>query len=119
VEGSSDLGPAGSRLAAAAQLEAILRAVERTGAFPASSPLHRLRAPRRHVDAEFTAAFVGASRHAARRPLHLVLDDLHEITGPEALASLDNLLRNALAGTTRAQASRPLGARRAVRAAGP
>lgn len=74
---------------------AILRALELTGAFPAASPLHTLRAPRHRLDPRFVEAFVAAFRQAVRHPIHLVLDDLQEIREPEALASLDTLLRNA------------------------
>jgi len=74
---------------------AILRALERTGAFPPSSPLYRLGAPRHHLDPQFTALFVAAFRDTGARPIHLVLDDLHELTEPATLATLDVLLRNA------------------------
>ena len=74
---------------------AILRALEGTGAFAATSPIHGLRVPRHQLDPAFMASFVAAFRHTARRPIHLVLDDLHEITEPEALATLDLLLRHA------------------------
>jgi LuxR family maltose regulon positive regulatory protein len=74
---------------------AILRALELSGAFPATSPLHGLQAPRHRLDPAFTETFVAAFRHAVRRPVHVVLDDLQEIRNPEALATLDTLLRNA------------------------
>jgi LuxR family maltose regulon positive regulatory protein len=74
---------------------AILRALERTGAFPPSSSLYRLPAPRHQLDQQFTASFVAAFRNLGRRCLHLVLDDLHEVTDPQALATLETLLRNA------------------------
>jgi LuxR family maltose regulon positive regulatory protein len=74
---------------------AILRALELTGAFPAASPLRGLRAPRHRLDPRFVETFGAAFRQAVRHPIHLVLDDLQEIREPEALASLDTLLRNA------------------------
>jgi LuxR family maltose regulon positive regulatory protein len=74
---------------------AVLGALEATGAFPPATGLRELRAPRHKLDAAFTAAFVGAFRKAARRPVYLVLDDVHEVDDTEALASLDVLLRNA------------------------
>jgi len=74
---------------------AILRALELSGAFPATSLLHGLQAPRHRLDPGFTETFVAAFRQAVRRPVHLVLDDLQELRDPEALATLETLLRNA------------------------
>lgn len=72
----------------------ILTALELTGAFTSSSLLHRLGAPRHRLDPQFMATFVTAFRDSAPQPVHLVLDDLHEVHDPAALATLDVLLRN-------------------------
>jgi len=72
---------------------AILEALEESGAWPEDSALHELSAPRRHVDPGFLAAFTAAFEELECPSVVLVLDDLDKIAAPEAVTSLDVLLR--------------------------
>ena len=72
----------------------VLDALRATGRFPAGSPLHELVAPAGEVDPGFVDQLMG---HVVteREPLWLVLDDIHVLTQPAAIASLEVLLQRA------------------------
>jgi LuxR family maltose regulon positive regulatory protein len=73
----------------------ILLALERSGAWPDDAPLPvDLPAHGDRFAAAFTVAFHDALASASRTPVVLVLDDVHKLTDPAALAGLDLLLRN-------------------------
>jgi LuxR family transcriptional regulator, maltose regulon positive regulatory protein len=72
----------------------VLVALGRSGAWSGGVSPAGLRAPDCRPDAVFTVAFHSTFARASRTPVVLVLDDVHEITEPAALAGLDLLLRN-------------------------
>jgi len=71
---------------------ALLAALRASGAFAEDDPIHALRSPRGGADGAFLAELTGAIERL-KQPLWLVLDDVHELTDPDALASLDLMLR--------------------------
>jgi LuxR family transcriptional regulator, maltose regulon positive regulatory protein len=70
----------------------VLEALRATGRFPSGSHLHELLAPVGEVDVGFVDEVMG---HVAmeREPLWLVLDDVHVLQQPPALASLELLVQ--------------------------
>jgi LuxR family maltose regulon positive regulatory protein len=74
--------------------QSVLVALERSGAWSDDAPPADLRPPDHRPGPEFTVAFHSAFASVSRAPVVLVLDDVHEVTDPTALAGLDLLLRN-------------------------
>jgi LuxR family transcriptional regulator, maltose regulon positive regulatory protein len=70
----------------------LLDALRATGRFPAGSPLQQLLAPAGEVDPGFVEE-VMQQVAADREPFWLVLDDVHALQHPTAIASLELLLR--------------------------
>ena len=71
---------------------ALLAALRASNAFAEDDPFHALRSPQGGPDGAFLAELMGAVERL-EQPLWLVLDDVHELTDPAALASLDLMLR--------------------------
>jgi LuxR family maltose regulon positive regulatory protein len=72
---------------------AILTAIDVSIRWPAGSPVESLSAPSRRFFPTFLSQFVEAVEHTPV-PIHLILDDAHELFDPEGLNSLDLLLRS-------------------------
>jgi LuxR family transcriptional regulator, maltose regulon positive regulatory protein len=70
----------------------LVEALRATGRFPTGSHLHELIAPPDEVDAGFVDELMG---HVARQrePLWLVLDDIHVLEQPSAVASIELLVQ--------------------------
>jgi len=76
---------------------AILTAIDVSVSWVAGSPMHGLTAPIRRFSPAFLSEFVDAIDRAPV-PIHLILDDVHELFDREALHSLDLLLRSLPSG---------------------
>ena len=93
---------------------ALLAALRASGAFTQDDPIHALQPPQGGPDGAFLAEVMGAVERL-ERPLWLVLDDVHELTDPDALASLDLMLRRlptSLRVVISSRTDPPLGLRR-------
>ena len=71
---------------------ALLAALRTSGAFAADDRIHAMTPPGNGDDGAFLAELMEAVERL-EQPLWLVLDDVHELTDPDALRSLDLLLR--------------------------
>jgi LuxR family transcriptional regulator, maltose regulon positive regulatory protein len=72
----------------------LLAALRATGAFPAGSHLHELLAPADEVDPGFVDGLLQEVA-AVREPLWMVLDDVHVLSHPKAITSLELLVLRA------------------------
>ncbi len=71
---------------------ALLAAFRSSGAFAEDDRIHTMQPPRGGADGAFLAELIDAVERL-EQPLWLVLDDVHELTDPDALQSLDLMLR--------------------------
>ena len=71
---------------------ALLAALRTSGAFAEDDCIHAMQPPGDGADGAFLAELIDAVA-SLEQPLWLVLDDVHELTDPDALESLDMMLR--------------------------
>ncbi|TVR38012.1 MAG: helix-turn-helix transcriptional regulator, partial [Nitriliruptor sp.] len=93
---------------------ALLAAFRSSGVFTEDDRIHAMQPPRGGADGAFLAELMDAVGHL-EQPLWLVLDDVHELTDPDALASLDLMLRRlptSLRVVLSSRADPPLGLQR-------